>query len=360
VVTTSVTDGANGRIIVAAKATSQFATWHYEYAVQNLTSARAIRAFRVPIPAGAVVRNIGFRDVDYHSGEPFAGTDWTATVDASSVTWTTDAWDHNPNANALRWGTLYNFRFDINVAPATDQARLDMFVPGTPASLTASTLAPNACVVNGVCAGSETCSNCPADCAGQGGGTGCCGNLTCETGESSCLCVADCGAPSALEVVCNDTIDDDCDGQTDCSDADCCTAGACSWSDHDGDGFAVCDCNDARADSWSTPGEALDLRLRKGAGSEAILSWLAPANPGGQTAAIVYDPIRSATPSNFVTSASCVTVAGPGVTTSSDPSDPGAGGAFFYLVRATNACPSGDGSLGTRSNGTPRAGRTCP
>jgi len=44
-------------------------------------------------------------------------------------------------------------------------------------------------------------------------------------------------------------------------------------------------------------------------------------------------------PSDFVASASCVPVAGPGVTTSSDMSDPGIGGAFFYLVRATNACP---------------------
>jgi len=360
VVTTNVTDGANGRIIVAAKATAQFASYHYEYAVQNLTSARAIRAFRVPIPAGAVVRNIGFHDVDYHSGEPFSGTDWTATVDASSVTFTTDAWATNPNANALRWGTLYNFRFDVNVAPVTDQVRLDLFTPGLPGSLTASTLTPNACVVNGICAGSETCSNCPADCAGQGGGAGCCGNLTCEPGENPCRCAADCGAPTGVEVACNDSIDNDCDGQIDCMDLDCCTAGACAGSDHDGDGFAACDCNDANADAWTTPGEALDLRLAKGAGSETILSWLAPTNPGGVLVAIVYDAIRSVTPADFVASASCLPVAGPGVTTCSDLSDPGTGGVFFYLVRATNACPSGDGPLGTRSNGTPRGGRSCP
>jgi len=56
VVTTNVTDGANGRIIVAAKVTALGgSTWHYEYAVQNQTSSRAVRSFRVPIPAGAVV-----------------------------------------------------------------------------------------------------------------------------------------------------------------------------------------------------------------------------------------------------------------------------------------------------------------
>jgi len=53
-------------------------------------------------------------------------------------------------------------------------------------------------------------------------------------------------------------------------------------------------------------------------------------------------------------------VAGPGATTASDMSDPGTGGVFFYLVRATNACPSGDGPLGARSNGTLRDGRSCP
>ncbi len=361
VVTTNVSDGFGGRIIVAAKATLLGgSTWHYEYAMQNLNSARAVRAFRVPIPAGAVVTNAGFHDVDYHSGEPFAGTDWPATVDASSVTWATETWQDNPNANALRWGTLYNFRFDINVAPVTDQVRLDLFVPGLFPSVTASTLTPNPCQADGVCAGSETCSNCPADCAGQGGGAGCCGNLTCEPGENPCRCAADCGISSPLEVACNDSIDNDCDGQTDCVDLDCCTAGACAGSDHDGDGFAACDCNDADSDAWSTPGEALDVVLTKGTGSETILSWRAPTDPGGVMVAIVYDAIRSVTPADFVTSASCLPVAGPGVTTNSDMSDPGTGGVFFYLVRASNACPTGDGPLGSRSNGTPRDGRSCP
>lgn len=360
VVTTNVTDGANGRIIVAARVSSQFASWRYEYAVQNLTSARAIRSFRVPIPAGTVVRNIGFHDVDYHSGEPFSGTDWTATVDASSVTWTTDAYATNANANALRWGTLYNFRFDLNVAPVTDQVRLDLFTPGTPGSITASTLTPNACVVDGVCTGAETCANCPADCAGQGGGAGCCGNLACEPGENPCRCAVDCGAPTAIELACGDTIDNDCDGQTDCLDLDCCTVAACAGTDHDGDGFGACDCNDANPDAWSTPGEAVDLRLTKGSGSQTNLTWLAPANPGGQLVAIVYDAIRSVNPADFVASASCLGTAGASVTTTSDSSDPGAGGVFFYLVRATNACPAGDGPLGTRSNGTPRTARACP
>ena len=60
----------------------------------------------------------GFHDVDYHSGRPFVGTDRAVTVTPNAVTWSTDPFDVNANANALRWGTLYNFRFDTNVPPA--------------------------------------------------------------------------------------------------------------------------------------------------------------------------------------------------------------------------------------------------
>ena len=107
---------------------------------------------------------------------------------------------------------IFNWKFspfDTRVAPVTDEVRLDLFTPGSPGSITASILTPNACVVNGICAGSETCSNCPADCAGQGGGAGCCGNLTCEPGENPCRCAPDCGTQTAFELVCNDAIDND-------------------------------------------------------------------------------------------------------------------------------------------------------
>ncbi len=118
VVTTNVFDGDGGRIIVAAKATDLLnGLWHYEYAVQNLTSDRAVGTFQVPIPPGTAVTNTDFHDVDYHSGEPFDGTDWLATVGADAVTWATTPRATNPNANALRWGTLYNFRFDANACP---------------------------------------------------------------------------------------------------------------------------------------------------------------------------------------------------------------------------------------------------
>lgn len=57
-----------------------------------------------------------------------------------------------------------------------------------------------------------------------------CGNAICEAGEITCNCSADCGAPAASEVpgsTCLDTIDNDCDGLTDCLDPDCAAEAGC-------------------------------------------------------------------------------------------------------------------------------------
>nr|MCU0253129.1 integrin alpha [Acidobacteriota bacterium] len=128
-------------------------------------------------------------------------------------------------------------------------------------------------------------------------------------------------------------------------------------TDGDGDGhFAGADCDDGNASVWAAPGEARELRL--GPVSSA-LSWSAPLDPGGTVAALAYDTLRSGLASDFAGAASCVESDG-GDTTSSDTAKPAAGACFFYLVRAQNACPAGQGPLGERSDGTPRAGRSCP
>ncbi len=133
----------DGLVILAAKASDLGGgSWHYEYAVHNLNSHRSVQSFSIPIDPGGTVTNIGFRDVDYHSGEPFSTTDWTPTVFGGSITWSTQSYSENSNANALRWGTLYNFRFDINRQPQTTTATLGLFRPGTPSSVTAVTTGP--------------------------------------------------------------------------------------------------------------------------------------------------------------------------------------------------------------------------
>jgi hypothetical protein len=121
--------------------------YHYEFAVFNMNSDRAIGSFTVPIPTGASVSNVGFHDVDSHSGDGpgsvnFTGTDWPATIGASSVSWACQTQAQNASANAIRWGTMYNFRFDINASSGSGNATLGLWKSGTPPTVTATAQIP--------------------------------------------------------------------------------------------------------------------------------------------------------------------------------------------------------------------------
>jgi hypothetical protein len=125
-----------GRFVVAHKVRDNGnGTWRYEYAVFNLNSHRSGGSFSVPV-SGAAITNAGFRDVPYHSGEPYDNTDWTISTTADAVTWTSpQTFAQNENSNALRWGTMYNFWFDADRPPEDVAAALGLFRPGTPESL---------------------------------------------------------------------------------------------------------------------------------------------------------------------------------------------------------------------------------
>jgi hypothetical protein len=144
-----------GQVILGAKATDLGGgMWHYEYAMQNLNSDRSVSSFSVPSSDGLVVTNMGFRDVAYHSGDGynsapgsvvnFDGTDWTPASDSSEVSWTMVPAVPVQNSNALRWGTMYNFRFDCNSAPANGSVTLGLFkaAGGLPNSVSANTVVP--------------------------------------------------------------------------------------------------------------------------------------------------------------------------------------------------------------------------
>jgi hypothetical protein len=139
----------DGRVVLAWKVTDLGGgQWHYEYAIFNLNSDLSIQALNVPRGDGVSIMNVGFHDISYHDGDGpgdvnFDGADWMATNGASAVSWATSTFAQNPSANALRWGTMYNFRFDANVAPSTGMLTLATFktvgsvsvqaeVPGNP------------------------------------------------------------------------------------------------------------------------------------------------------------------------------------------------------------------------------------
>jgi hypothetical protein len=109
-------------------------TWRYEYAVHNLNSDRAGRSFSVPVPAGVNITNIGFKDINYHSGDPSNPTDWTSAIAAGSVTWTGGTYSVSVNSNALRFASMYNFWFDADRPPIAANATIGLFKPGATGS----------------------------------------------------------------------------------------------------------------------------------------------------------------------------------------------------------------------------------
>ncbi len=125
-------DAADGRYFVAYNVTANTdGTWHYEYAIQNLNSDSAGASLSFPMPAGVTVTNMSFKDISYHSGEAFDGTDWAMTATGGEIRFQcTQTFAQNPNANALRWATLYNFSFDASTAPAPGNVALGLFKTG--------------------------------------------------------------------------------------------------------------------------------------------------------------------------------------------------------------------------------------
>jgi len=121
-----------GRFWVAAKVTPMSGgLWRYEYAVYNLNSDRSAGSFSVPFPAGGVESDFYFRHPLSHSGEPFSNAPWTMTKANGRLNFSTESFGANQNANAIRWGTMYNFGFTANVAPTTGAASIGLFKPGT-------------------------------------------------------------------------------------------------------------------------------------------------------------------------------------------------------------------------------------
>lgn len=114
------------------------------------------------------------------------------------------------------------------------------------------------------------------------------------------------------------------------------------------------DCDDGDASVWGTPSEVPGVVFL----DHETLAWNAPGDPGA--AAFTFDILRSPTAGDFTGAATCEASGTPAISLV-DASTPVTGQAFFYLVRALDACPSGGvGTLGSDSSGLPRTGRACP
>jgi hypothetical protein len=136
--------GTDGIWFMGYKVTNPSAgVWHYEYALFNMNLDRAIQSFSVPLGPGV---NLSF--VDFHAppqhpgwlydnipgGQGYSSTPWSNDYQPgnTSITWNCETFAQNQNANAIRWGTLYNFRFDADQAPQTANATVGFFKTGSP------------------------------------------------------------------------------------------------------------------------------------------------------------------------------------------------------------------------------------
>ncbi len=125
----------DGRCILGSKPVDLGGgVWHYEYALYNLDMHRKAKSFNIPLPQGAVVTNVGFSAVQSHN-EPFSNTPWTPVIDSAGITWST-------TDNPIRWGMLFNFRFDANAPPGNVTATVGLYEPGSPTSISGSTPGP--------------------------------------------------------------------------------------------------------------------------------------------------------------------------------------------------------------------------
>ncbi|MEO7836896.1 MAG: hypothetical protein ABIS21_04575, partial [Acidimicrobiales bacterium] len=136
---------SDGVAIVGYKVTNPSAgVWHYEYALYNQNLDRGIQSFTLPKRAGVTLSNVGFHAPPQHPGwvadgtagnTGYSNTPWAQTEAGDTVTWSAETLAQNPNANAIRWGTLYNIRFDSDRPPMNTLATIGFFKTGAPVTV---------------------------------------------------------------------------------------------------------------------------------------------------------------------------------------------------------------------------------
>ncbi len=168
--------------------------------------------------------------------------DWRVEVANGAITWSTSSFDVDPLANALQWGTLYNFWFSVDTAPDFNStASIGLFRPDCP-------LCPDTVAVRDTVGPTLEL----VDCNGNGVADVC--DISCDIVGclEPCGMSGDCnndGRPDECEQDCNsNTVPDNCelivvcvggsrDGLDCMVDADCDTGTCVGVNDCDRDGF---------------------------------------------------------------------------------------------------------------------------
>jgi hypothetical protein len=134
--------GVDGRALLGYKVSGPVGgVWHYEYAISNQNLDRGVQSFTIPLGCGINLSNVGFHAPTNPPGiandgtinsAGYSNTPWAVNQSSSSISWKSDTVSADPNANALRWGTMYNFRFDSTQPPQSTYAVVGFFKSGAP------------------------------------------------------------------------------------------------------------------------------------------------------------------------------------------------------------------------------------
>lgn len=118
--------------------------WEYHYAILNLNGDLGVRQLGVynlfrTIPDTNVL-STQFDAPSYHDDldDQIVNTAWDVVADdiIDGVEWSTETFEQNPDANAIRWGTMYSFSFEAeNQGGATREGpdgavNIQLFGPG--------------------------------------------------------------------------------------------------------------------------------------------------------------------------------------------------------------------------------------
>ncbi len=189
-------DGLAELAVLALEDPQGSGSWVYTYALYNRDMDRRVRSFSLPVGPGVIISDIAFHDVDFNPAN-----DWTVFQQSGTIVFQTDTFAVNPNANALLYGSMYNFSFRANVPPEPTTATLGLFKPGIPSVLFAETVGPpqaaQDCNMNGVPDDEDITLGTSEDC-----------NLNIVPDE----CEPDCndsGAPDECDIAAN--VSDDCE-----------------------------------------------------------------------------------------------------------------------------------------------------
>ena len=139
--------GNDGILFVGYKVTGpNNGVWHYEYAIYNENLDNGIQYFQIPVFSGVNISNVGFHAPPQEPGwandgtfmnQGYSSTPWSVDQQLSHIQWSCETFAQNQNANAIRWGTLYNFRFDAQAPPQNvPNAFVGLFKTGSAIAVT--------------------------------------------------------------------------------------------------------------------------------------------------------------------------------------------------------------------------------